>query len=94
MAKTLNSLKAELLQVPEVREAYEAMRPEFEIARAIIEARTASGLTQGDLAARMGTSQSYIAKLESGRTMPTMRTWFKIAEATGTRAVLRLETPT
>jgi predicted transcriptional regulator len=93
MAKTLKSLKAELLQAPEVREAYEAMRPEFEIARAIIEARTASGLTQEDLAARMGTSQSYIAKLESGRTLPTMRTWFKIAEATGTRAVLRLETP-
>ena len=91
MAKTLTNLKTELLQSPDVREAYEAMRPEFEIARAIIEARTAVGLTQEDLAARMGTSQSYVARLESGRTMPTMRTWLKIAKATGTRPVLRLE---
>ena len=47
-------------------EAYEASRVEFELASTIIKARIASGLTQGQLAARMQTSQSAIARLESG----------------------------
>ena len=59
MTTTLEELKAELLRSPEVRAAYEASRPEFELAKTIIAARTAQGLTQAELAARMKTSQSY-----------------------------------
>ena len=44
-----------------------------------------------ELAERMHTTQSTIARLESGRTMPSMRTLARYAEATGTRAVVRLE---
>src|SRR3546814_7864280 len=65
---------SDLMQNKAVRDAYEEMAPEYEIARAIIEARIASGLTQAELAERMKTSQSYIAKLESGRAMPSLRT--------------------
>ena len=89
--KTFKDLKAELLQNPEVRAEYERLRPEFELAETIIAARTAQGLTQAELAVRMETSQAYIARLESGRVLPSMRTWQRLAAATGTRAKFTLE---
>ena len=60
------------------------------MARALIEARTRAGLTQAELAARMKTTQSAAARLESGRTPPSTRTLEKVARATGTR--LRIQT--
>ena len=54
--KSLKKLKAELLANPAVRRAYDAQTPEFELARELIAARTQAGLTQGDVAARMGTT--------------------------------------
>lgn len=63
-------------------EAYEASRIEYELASAIIQARIASGLTQEQLADRMHTSQSAIARLESGNKLPSMKTLAKFAEAT------------
>ena len=91
MNVTLEELKAEVLKNPEVRAEYERLRPEFELAETIIAARTAQGLTQAELAARMKTSQSYIARLESGRVLPSMRTWQRLAAATGTRPRVTLE---
>ncbi|MBS1247260.1 MAG: transcriptional regulator, family [Proteobacteria bacterium] len=89
--KTFKQLKAELMQSPEFRAEYERLRPEFELAKTIIATRTAQGLTQAELAARMNTSQSYIARLESGRVLPSMRTWQRLAAATGTRPRVTLE---
>jgi ribosome-binding protein aMBF1 (putative translation factor) len=82
--KTLDQLREELLAKPSVRAAYEEQAPEFAIARAIIAARTGAGLSQAELAARMTTSQPFVARLEGGRTLPSMRTLLKVAEATGT----------
>ena len=70
---------------PEYRQAYDALEPEFELARSLIQARTAAGLTQAQLAKRMKTSQSVIARLESGRAHPSTKTLEKIARSTGTR---------
>jgi DNA-binding transcriptional regulator YiaG len=56
--KTMKKLKAELLANPAVRQAYDAQAPEFELARELIAARTQVGLTQGDVAALMGTTQT------------------------------------
>ena len=84
MNVTIDELKAEVLQDPEIQAEYERLRPEFELAETIIAVRTAQGLTQAELAARMKTSQSYIARLESGRVLPSMRTWKRLAAATGT----------
>ena len=70
---------------PAYRAAYGALGPEFELARALIEARSRAGLTQSELAERMGTTQSVVARLESGRVRPSTRTGEKIARATGTR---------
>ncbi len=56
--KTMKKLKAELLANPAVRQAYDALAPEFELARGLIAARTQAGLTQGDVAVLMGTIQT------------------------------------
>ena len=72
-------------QDPEYRAAYEALGPEFELARLLIEARTGAGLTQAQLARRMKTTQSVVARLESGRVHPSTKTLERIARATGTR---------
>lgn len=70
---------------PEYRKAYEDLIPEFNLARAVIEARAQAGLTQEELAQRMHTTQSVIARLESGRTRPSTQTLERLAAATGTR---------
>ena len=70
---------------PEYRAAHERLGPDFEMARALIEARSRAGLTQSELTERMETTQSEVARLESGRTRPSTRTLEKFARATGTR---------
>lgn len=70
---------------------YEALEEEFALAEQIIGARSHGNLSQTELAERMGTSQSAIARLESGRTMPSTRTLTKLAAATGTKLRIRLE---
>ena len=73
------------------REAYEELGPEFELARSLIEARTRAGLTQAQLAKRMQTTQSVIARMESGRVRPSTKTLEKFARATGTRLRISFE---
>ena len=89
--KTLKTLKAELLADPGTRAAYDAQAEEFAIARELIAARTQAGLTQADVAERMGTTQSTVARLEGGRSVPSLRSLQRYAQAAGCRAVVRLE---
>jgi len=70
---------------PEYVAAYDALEEEFALASALIGARAHAGLTQEELAERMGTSQSAIARLESGRSHPSTTTLAKLAAATGTK---------
>lgn len=67
---------------PAYKAAYVNLSPEFQLAERMIEVRVKSGLSQDELAKRMGTSQSTIARLESGSSMPSMRTLSKLALAT------------
>lgn len=68
-------------QDPEFAKAREELKPEYEFRRAMIGARLAAGLTQKELAERMDTTQSAIARLESGNQTPTLDTLFKLAAA-------------
>jgi transcriptional regulator with XRE-family HTH domain len=72
--------KARMLANPDVKREYDALAPAFEIA----------GLSQAELAARMGTSQSAIARMESGEALPSTKTLLRFAEATGSKFELRL----
>ena len=79
------------MKEPAYREAYDQLAPEFELARTIISARLAAGLTQEELAERMQTTQSVIARLEGGRVCPSTRTLERFAKATGTRLKISFE---
>lgn len=89
--KTLKTLKRELLADAGTRAEYEAMADEYAIARELIAARARAGMSQGEVAQRMGTTQSVVARLESGKRPPSMRTVQRFAQAVGGHVVLRIE---
>ncbi|MGF6429323.1 ribosome-binding protein aMBF1 (putative translation factor) [Bradyrhizobium elkanii] len=90
MTVPFEKLKARLLANPKVRAEYDALAPEFEIAAELLRARQRAGLSQSELAAKMGTSQSTIARLESGQTLPSTKTLLRFAKATGSKFQIRL----
>ena len=81
----VSDLHQKWLKNPEYQAAYQAQCPEFEIASAIIAARTNAKLTQEELAELMSTKQSLIARLEAGEQNTTIKTLHRIAKATNTR---------
>jgi transcriptional regulator with XRE-family HTH domain len=87
----IKDLHSEWMKDPGYSKEYDALAAEFELARAITQARTKAGLTQEQLADRMQTSQSAVARLESGRSMPSARTLERFAKATGTRLKIKFE---
>ncbi len=76
---------------PAYQAAYKEMEHEFALARALIEARTKAGLTQQQVAERMQTTQSVVARLESGRIHPSTETLERFAKATGTHLRITFE---
>ncbi len=93
MTIAFEDFKARLLADPEVRAEYDALTPEFEIASELVQARRRAGLSQAELAARMGASQSTIVRLESGQTLPSTKTLLRFVQATGSRFRIRLLAP-
>ena len=67
------------------QDAFDALGEEFDIARALIEARTAAGPSQSQLAEAMRTSQSYIVRVEGGKVRPSTEALERFAQATRTR---------
>jgi DNA-binding XRE family transcriptional regulator len=76
-----DTLKSQLLSDPEVVKEYESTRVEFEVAQALILARTEAKMTQAEVATKMHTTQSAIARLESGQHFPSLKTIHKYAIA-------------
>lgn len=87
----VKKLLDEARQDPAFLMEYEALEGEFSLASALISARTHADMTQQDVAKRMDTSQSYIAKLEGGAVSPTMKALKRYAEATGSRLKIVFE---
>jgi len=88
-AKTIGyeTLKAGSLEDPQVREAYEALEPAYQVACLRIE----RGMSQEELARKAGTKQPNIARLESGRRTPSLGLLQRLAEALDARLVVRIE---
>lgn len=86
-----NVLQKKWLKDPKYRAEYDKLGLEFDLASAIIEARTKAGLTQAQLARRMKTTQSVIARLEGGRVRPSTKTLERLAKATGTQLKINFE---
>jgi ribosome-binding protein aMBF1 (putative translation factor) len=85
-----DEFRARLLANPRAKAEYDALAPEFEISAELIKARRRAALSQAELAARMGTSQSTIARLESEQTLPSTKTLLRFAKATGNKVRVRL----
>lgn len=84
-------LLSEDMKDPEIRKEMEKLEPEFAIVRAIIEARTSSGLTQEELSRKSGINQANISKLEHGKANPSISTLQKLANGLGKRLVISFE---
>jgi transcriptional regulator with XRE-family HTH domain len=87
----IRDLRKKWMKDPEFRKAYDAMEEEFALMLEVAKARSRSGLSQAELARRMKTTQSTIARLESGRGLPSTRTLGRFAKATGHRLKISFE---
>ncbi len=81
--------KKEALKNPEFKAEYDKLQPEFAVIRAIIRARVENGLTQKGLAEKVGTKQSVISRLESGRANPSVGFLKRLAEALNTHLEIK-----
>lgn len=75
--------KQKALENPEVRKEYDALEEEFSLIDQLITMRTKAGLTQEDVAKKLGTNKSNISRLERGKSNPSWRTLNKYAAACG-----------
>ena len=92
MKNTLKAFKARALTRPDVRREYDRLAEEFAFLDDILKARTEAGLSQTEVAARIGTTQSAVARLESsgGRHSPSIATLQRYASALGYKLQVRL----
>jgi len=86
----LSVIKRQWLKDPNVKKHYESLSEEFQIASCLIKARIESGLTQAEVAKKMKTTQSVIARLESGHALPSMNSILRYANVVGYAAKLVL----
>jgi transcriptional regulator with XRE-family HTH domain len=88
----LKQFAARAFARPGVKKAYRELADEFAFIDEVLRARAAAGLTQAEVAAREGTTQSAIARLESAHTKhsPSLATLQRYADALGCRLEIRL----
>lgn len=87
----MRDLHKRFMKDPEYRREYDALEEEFALILEVAKARKRAGLSQTELARRMKTTQSTIARLESGRGLPSTRTLGRFAKATGHRLKISFE---
>jgi len=90
MGRKVSELKQELLQDAEFQREYIQLEDEFALAAQLIEARKRAHLTQEDVAKRMGTTQSVVARLESGHPLPSLRSLKRYAQAVNGKVEIRV----
>jgi predicted transcriptional regulator len=79
--RSYKDVKNRFLSEPEFRREYEALGPEFELVESIIRRRIELKMSQEELAAKVGTGQAAISRLESGSANPTLASLVEIAAA-------------
>ena len=92
MTSTFKQFKARALARPDVKKAYDELAEEFAFLDQVLKARAEAGLTQAEVAARVGTTQSAIARLESteSKHSPSIATLQRYADALGYKLEIRL----
>lgn len=79
----VDELKKEHLSNPKVKAEYDALEPEFQVVRAMIEARRRQNITQQQLADRTGIDRADISKLENGNANPSLKLLKRLADGLG-----------
>jgi predicted transcriptional regulator len=92
--KTHKELVERMLKNPAVKKAYDAQADEFALLDELLRARQRAGLSQAEVARRMGTKAPAVARLEAGggskQHSPSLATLRKYAHAVGCRLEVRL----
>ena len=89
--RTLKDYIADQMKNPEFKKAWDDLDPEFRVLKAMIKAREKSGISQAELARRLGTKQSVVSRLERGAfSKASLETINKVADALDMRLELRL----
>ena len=81
--RTFDDMLSNQLKDEEFRKEYEAIQPEMDVIRAIVDARTSQNLTQKELAERTGINQADISKLENGTRNPSVNLLKRLADCMG-----------
>jgi ribosome-binding protein aMBF1 (putative translation factor) len=89
--RSFDAFKKRMLKDPKVKAEYDALEEEFALASELVSARARAKLSQEEVAKRMGTSQSAVARMESGRTLPSTSSLVKYAKAVGHRVEIKLK---
>ena len=89
--KNWKVFKAELLRDKKVAAEYKRLEPRYKLISQLIEARVRKGLTQAELARKIGTKQSAIARLESGSANPSVSFLERMASATGSELIIQIK---
>lgn len=83
-------LKKELLKNQEVLKEYQKLEPRYTLISQLIEARVKKGLTQAEVAKKVGTKQSAIARIEAGNANPTIGFLEKISKALDSKLIIQV----
>lgn len=83
-------LEKELLADPAVKREFDKLAPRYALISQVIAARIKKGITQKDLAEKMGTKQSAIARLESGNSNPSISFLEKLARVLGYKLTVKI----
>ena len=78
--RTFDDMLSKQLKDDEFRKEYEAIQPEMDVIRAIVDARTSQNMTQKELAERTGINQADISKLENGTRNPSVNLLKRLAD--------------
>lgn len=81
--KTFNDMLEKQLEDDEFRKEYEAIQPEMDVIKAIVDARASQNLTQKELAERTGINQADISKIENGTRNPSLNLLKRLADGMG-----------
>ena len=91
MGRTYREVLADKLKDPEFKAEWEAQEPEFQLIKAMLDARTEQNLSQRQLSERTGITQADICKIESGEANPTLQTLKRLAAGLGMTLELKFK---
>ncbi len=93
MSRSWSEIRKSIPKTEASRQGYEEARLAYELSVRVKTAREAKGLSQSQLAERMGTQQSVVARLEAGGITPTLPTLKRVADALGTKLIVGFDEP-